>query len=500
MSNESAYPNQSKGLAVFGPTERIPGLGLIYQNFRGKRYPPFINLDSTRRLMNEWDTDEHDIIICTHQKVGTHLTKKFVVELLRATHEFPENSGMAKGDIGHDTVPWPEVIASQHGIDHMLSWVEKTKGHPRVWYTHCSREDLPIHRIHPKTRFIIVVRDPRAAILSQYHFYRNHPLLGANDDLSLDRLSEHFIAGSLYFGGYHEHALSWMNKARSEINIEQAVFLRYEELVEDKLSAARLLAKFLAPNQSVPDSVLESVIAATEFDTMKQSLAENPQSFHFNPNVFFRKGKTNEWEDELPAAIQERINEKSRRLWGDRYAGGPNWNDFPSLSSEISRLDADAANEQSAQFPKDISEILVRDLHVMAEEVRKTPEDRLWVAHEGVTNSVGTLAWHLCGNLRHFIGAVLGEDGYVRQREAEFTDRGLSHDALVAEIEATAAAVEKALSSLDSARLSEEMPVTPPQHAGRTIGFFLIQLVCHFQRHRGQLDYLRRILEAKNAE
>jgi hypothetical protein len=88
----------------------------------------------------------------------------------------------------------------------------------------------------------------------------------------------------------------------------------------------------------------------------------------------------------------------------------------------------------------------------------------------------------------------------VRQREAEFTDRGLTHDALIAEIEATAAAVEKALSSLDPARLSEEMPVTPPQHAGRTIGFFLIQLVCHFQRHRGQLDYLRRILEAKNAE
>ena len=73
----------------------------------------------------------------------------------------------------------------------------KTKGYPRVWYTHCCREDLPIHRIHPKTRFIIVVRDPRAAILSQYHFYRNHPLLGANEDLSLERLSDHFVAGSL---------------------------------------------------------------------------------------------------------------------------------------------------------------------------------------------------------------------------------------------------------------------------------------------------------------
>ena len=68
MKGDKAYP-KGGGLAVFGPTERMPGLGLIYQNFRGKRYPPFINLDSTRRLMSEWETDQHDIIICTNQKV-----------------------------------------------------------------------------------------------------------------------------------------------------------------------------------------------------------------------------------------------------------------------------------------------------------------------------------------------------------------------------------------------------------------------------------------------
>ena len=223
MSQETAYSGDKPSLDVFGPTERIPELGLIYQKFRGKRYPPFISIDATKRLMNEWHTDEHDIIICTHQKVGTHLTKKFVVELLRATHEFPEGSGLANGDIGHGTVRWPEVTASQHGVESIFDWIEETKGHPRVWYTHCCREDLPVHRIHPKTRFIIVVRDPRAAIVSQFHFYKKHPLLGANQDMTIEALAEYFVQGKLYFGGYHEHALSWMNKARAEINIEQAV-------------------------------------------------------------------------------------------------------------------------------------------------------------------------------------------------------------------------------------------------------------------------------------
>lgn len=36
----------------------------------------------------------------------------------------------------------------------------------------------------------------------------------------------------------------------------------------------------------------------------------------------------------------------------------------------------------------------------------------------GITNSVGNLGQHLCGNLQHFIGAVLGSTGYVRNRES----------------------------------------------------------------------------------
>jgi uncharacterized damage-inducible protein DinB len=494
MKGERAYP-KGGGLAVFGPTERIPGLGLIYQNFRGKRYPPFINLDSTRRLMSEWETDQHDIIICTHQKVGTHLTKKFVVELLRALHDFPADSGMGQGDIGHDTVPWPEVMASQHGLDAMFSWVEKTKGHPRVWYTHCCREDLPVHRIHPETRFIIVVRDPRAAILSQFHFYRKHPLLGADENLSLDKLAKHFLSGSLYFGGYHEHALSWMNKARSEIKLENALFLRYEELVEDKMNAARLLAKFLVPQKVATDDVLARVVAATEFDAMKKSISENPQSFHFNPKVFFRKGETDEWRDALPQAIQDAIDEKSHRLWGDRYTGGPNWSEFPSIESELNRLSASVSADLASHLPLDISHILVRDLQAMAEEIRATPPAHLWCNVPGVTNSVGTLAWHICGNLRHFIGATLGEDGYVRQREAEFSTEGLTREQLIGEIESTVAAVAVALNGLDANRLAEEMPNPPPHHKGRSIGYFLIQLVAHFQRHWGQMNYLRRILK-----
>lgn len=145
----------------------------------------------------------------------------------------------------------------------------------------------------------------------------------------------------------------------------------------------------------------------------------------------------------------------------------------------------------------DVREILLRDLQALAEEVVQTPEEHLWEKLEGMPNPVGTLAWHLCGNLRHFVGAGLGADGYLRSRDAEFSLRGLGRQDLLDEIEATRRAVDAALRDLPAERLAEPMPITPPQHEGRTVGFFLVQLCCHLSRHRGQLNAVRRALAAR---
>lgn len=54
--------------------------------------------------------------------------------------------------------------------------------------------------------------------------------------------------------------------------------------------------------------------------------------------------------------------------------------------------------------------IFARDLEVLEREVGLYPDDAsLWKAVEGQPTLGGNLALHLAGNLRHFIGAVLGE-------------------------------------------------------------------------------------------
>ena len=49
-------------------------------------------------------------------------------------------------------------------------------------------------------------------------------------------------------------------------------------------------------------------------------------------------------------------------------------------------------------------------------------ETQFWQKPTESGNSFGHLVLHLAGNLNHFAGTRLGQTGYVRDREREFTD------------------------------------------------------------------------------
>lgn len=138
--------------------------------------------------------------------------------------------------------------------------------------------------------------------------------------------------------------------------------------------------------------------------------------------------------------------------------------------------------------------ILLRDLDTLRRELEAYPrEEQIWSAPPGVPNSAGTLALHLAGNLHHYVGAVLGGTGYVRDRPAEFGDRDLPRSVLLERVAATRETVDRVLADLDEERLTERYPV---EVGGGTLstGRFLMHLTVHFGYHLGQLDYHRRIV------
>lgn len=141
-----------------------------------------------------------------------------------------------------------------------------------------------------------------------------------------------------------------------------------------------------------------------------------------------------------------------------------------------------------------VAAILERDLRALAREVQAYPDERsLWETPPGVLNSAGTLARHLAGNVRHFLGAKLGATGFVRDRPAEFAARGIARATILAEIDEAIAAVRAAAGRTTDERLREDYPEVV---GGVRVaaGEYLIHLVSHFAYHLGQVDYHRRMV------
>jgi uncharacterized damage-inducible protein DinB len=145
------------------------------------------------------------------------------------------------------------------------------------------------------------------------------------------------------------------------------------------------------------------------------------------------------------------------------------------------------------EFISSIEKLLNRDLQKLKDEINLYPtDDLLWRIEGEIKNSAGNLCLHLCGNLQHFIGAVLGNSGYVRNRDNEFAAKGLSKQELLTEIENTIKAVNNALKTINPDILSTEYPHQVLGYP-MTTSYFLIHLTAHLEYHLGQINYHRRL-------
>ena len=139
-------------------------------------------------------------------------------------------------------------------------------------------------------------------------------------------------------------------------------------------------------------------------------------------------------------------------------------------------------------------QVYERDLSKLRDELGLyTNEADLWKTDGEIANSAGNLALHLIGNLRHFFGAVLGDTGYVRDRDNEFSDGGVSREELLAGIDQAAADVKSTLEKLTDEDLKQTYPIDVFGHL-MTTEYFLIHLATHLNYHLGQINYHRRLL------
>jgi uncharacterized damage-inducible protein DinB len=141
-----------------------------------------------------------------------------------------------------------------------------------------------------------------------------------------------------------------------------------------------------------------------------------------------------------------------------------------------------------------IKELINRDLSKLHDEISNyKPDDAIWKLDGEITNTAGNLCLHICGNLQHYIGAVLGHTNYLRNRDAEFNTKGLSQQLLLNEIGKTKESVLNTLEKLDHTILDQLYP-EDVYNRPMTTGYFLIHLAGHLNYHLGQINYHRRLV------
>ena len=142
-----------------------------------------------------------------------------------------------------------------------------------------------------------------------------------------------------------------------------------------------------------------------------------------------------------------------------------------------------------------LKKIFIRDLNKLKKEIESySLESNLWIVSQEIKNSGGNLCFHLIGNLKHFIGGVLGESGYIRQRELEFSSSNIPKEKLIKELDETIEMIENTLNGFQDDELEQMYPIVVFKDK-MSIGFFLIHLTTHLSYHLGQINYHRRLLD-----
>ncbi len=146
----------------------------------------------------------------------------------------------------------------------------------------------------------------------------------------------------------------------------------------------------------------------------------------------------------------------------------------------------------------DIS-ILISLYHFELDNLHKeissyTNDADLWKKREGISNSGGNLCLHVTGSIQHFLGATLGDTGYVRDRDGEFTTTGLSKEALLNEITTAKNVVTEVLGKMSQNDLDNPFPF---EFMGKqSTAFYLTRFLAHLSYHLGQVNYHRRLINS----
>ena len=135
------------------------------------------------------------------------------------------------------------------------------------------------------------------------------------------------------------------------------------------------------------------------------------------------------------------------------------------------------------------TEMIAKCLHQLS-------EDELWKRPNEVSNSVGNLLLHLCGNIRQYIISGLGNQEDVRERDLEFSSSGgYNKEALWKKLDLVLEEAKSVIQAADESTWLSHYQVQGYKLTGVGIALHVVE---HYAYHTGQIAFWTKILRSKD--
>jgi uncharacterized damage-inducible protein DinB len=134
------------------------------------------------------------------------------------------------------------------------------------------------------------------------------------------------------------------------------------------------------------------------------------------------------------------------------------------------------------------------DLHKWVDPLS---DEQFWCNPFSFGNSVGHLVLHLTGNLSYYIGSQVAKNGYIRNRDLEFTEsRRPSKSQVLHKFDETIAMVIATIEAQSETDWTAAYTAEREPEAKDRFTAFL-RCASHLYHHVGQINYLSRELTRK---
>jgi hypothetical protein len=204
-------------------------------------------------------------------------------------------ANLLKSDAGevidfHTAVRYvPEVDTHNEAIDALAR--------PRILKSHAT-----VSAVYP--RVIYLVRDPRDAYISYYHYRQGRLPEGM-------RFSAFLRSQHVWPCRWHEHVGPWIDR-------ERVLVVRYEDMLADTACELRRMVNFWS-QRSFNDAQINAAVEASRFEQMKRLEQTNGRPFMNElaarqARPFMRKGGTGDWREHFTAADAQLVRREAGGL------------------------------------------------------------------------------------------------------------------------------------------------------------------------------------------